>query len=425
MVRGHGWRRGAVALTAAATVGLAVTAGCGPKDASAAAGGDCNAPGFTANEIKLGFVYPDTGPLHSIANATRSGVEARIELANDRGGIHGRKITYVWRDDASDPKTNGTVVRELIEKVGVFGLIEMTAVAGGGASYLRDHDVPVTGMALEPFWAEPRFRNMFAYGYLYTGGTVDTFGRYVRAQGGTRAAVIGNDTSGASQGIGAKIKDSLVAGGVAVIPHQFVFNPNVGSARDVGEQIRAAGADVLTGAVSPTDFAAVLNAVQAAGGHIKVALSANGYDRSLLQQDGASLAGLTTFATFVPFEANTPAQQTYRTAMARYAPELQPPDQEMALRSYIYADLFLRGLEVAGRCPTRAGFINALRAVHDYDAGGLLAGQVDLTKDFGRLNTCYIFVRVNATGTGYDVVENNTPGFRNRLQWCGEQVNGQ
>jgi ABC-type branched-subunit amino acid transport system substrate-binding protein len=264
---------------------------------------------------------------------------------------------------------------------------------------------------------------MFAYSYLFTErGTIDTFGRYVRAHGGTRAAVIGSDASEASRGIGTKIQQSLAAVGVDVIQQQFVFNPDFVSARKIGERIRDSGADVLTGAVSAPHFATVLNAVRSAGGNIKVALSASGYDRGLLQQKSVSLVGLSTFLNYVPFEARTPAHQTFLTAMARYSPELQPPDNEIALMSYLYTDLFLRGLKVAGPCPTRAGYIDALRGVHNYDAGGLLPGQVDMTKDFGQLNTCLSFVRVNGTGTGYDMVENRAPGARSRYQWCGERI---
>jgi ABC-type branched-subunit amino acid transport system substrate-binding protein len=412
-----------VALLAATTVGLVATASCSTGEAPVAAGGSCDTPGFTADEIRLGLVYPDTGALRGVLSASRSGVEARIQLANERGGIHGRRLTYEWRDDAGDPPTNGAAVRELVERKDVFGLIESTTAASGGAGYLRDHGIPVAGLAAEALWADTRNRNMFAYAYLFTDSpTVDTFGRYVRAQGGTRAAVIKSDVSAATRAIGTKIEESLAASDVKIIPRPFVFNPNVTNARRLGEQIRDSGADVLTGALSAKDFAAVMRGVRAAGAHVKVVLSPNTYDESQLRREGAALAGISTFLNYLPLEVGTQAHRTYLAAMARHSPELQPPDQQISLTSYIVTDLFLHGLEVAGPCPTRAGFIDALRAVKGYNAGGLIAGQVDFSKDFGQLSTCYAFVRTNQAATGYDVVPNNTPRARNPTQWCGDRL---
>jgi ABC-type branched-subunit amino acid transport system substrate-binding protein len=410
-------------LLAAATVGLVATVSCSNPEAPAAAGGNCDTPGFTADKIRLGLVYPDTGELAGVLSSSRSGVEARIQLANEHGGIHGRKLTYEWRDDEGNPPTNGAAVRELVERRNVFGLIESTTAAGGGAAYLREHGIPVAGLPAEALWADPRNRNMFAYAYLFTDGpTVDTFGKYVRAQGGTRAAVIRSDVTAASRNTDTKIKDSLAAGDVKIIRQPFTFNANVTNPRRLGEQIRDSGANVIIGTLSAKDFATVMRGVRAAGAHVTVVLSATTYDQSQLRREGTALAGISTFLNYVPFEVRTPAHQTYLAATARYSPELQPPDQQIPLVAYILTDLFLHGLEVAGPCPTRAGFIDALRAVKGYNAGGLIAGEVDFSKDFGQLNTCYAFVRVNQAATGYDIVPNNTPSARNPTQWCGNRL---
>ncbi len=40
---------------------------------------------------------------------------------------------------------------------------------------------------------------------------------------------------------------------------------------------------------------------------------------------------------------------------------------------WLGAQAFLKGLEVAGKNPTRESFITNLRQVHNYDAGGLEA----------------------------------------------------
>jgi hypothetical protein len=142
----------------AAIIGAGATAcssASGTADAAA-----CDTPGITADEIRLGFVYPDTGTLSNVLSPTRSGLDARIEQANAAGGIHGRKIVYEWRDDAGNPKRNHTAVRDLVENRNVFGVIEASTVASGGAEYLRARNIPVAGMPAESIWADARYQNM-------------------------------------------------------------------------------------------------------------------------------------------------------------------------------------------------------------------------------------------------------------------------
>ena len=48
-------------------------------------------PGVTATEIKIGGVFPFSGPASSIGLVGK-GVLAYVQSINDRGGINGRKI---------------------------------------------------------------------------------------------------------------------------------------------------------------------------------------------------------------------------------------------------------------------------------------------------------------------------------------------
>lgn len=80
--------------------------------------------------------------------------------------------------------------------------------------------------------------------------------------------------------------------------------------------------------------------------------------------------------------------------MATYAPQLQPARSDIALDAWINTDMFLRGLQAAGPGPTRAGYIKALRAVQNFDAGGLLPRPVNLSTSFGKASTCFVVVRI-------------------------------
>nr|WP_237702733.1 MULTISPECIES: ABC transporter substrate-binding protein [Protofrankia] len=126
-----------------------------------------------------------------------------------------------------------------------------------------------------------------------------------------------------------------------------------------------------------------------------------GYDPALLKQLGPTLAGTVIYITFVPFEVNSPAHQRIIDAMTRYAPQVQSPVQDSAVFGWLSADMFLRGLEAAGPCPTRPGFIQGLRGVRAYDGGGLLPAPIDLATNRGKAANCYDFVRVSDDGSRF------------------------
>src|SRR6059058_2308819 len=71
-------------------------------------------PGISATEIKIGGVFPFSGPASSIGLVGR-GLMAYIQSMNDRGGINGRKINYIAYDDAYSPPKAVEHVRKLVE----------------------------------------------------------------------------------------------------------------------------------------------------------------------------------------------------------------------------------------------------------------------------------------------------------------------
>ncbi|OHV42757.1 ABC transporter substrate-binding protein [Pseudofrankia sp. BMG5.36] len=406
------------ALLATVATTAALAAGCGTSGNAASGPVPCTTPGFSADAIKIGWVYPDTGPLAQALGAARSGFIARVEQQNAAGGIHGRKLTFVWRDDAGSAPQNLEAMHDLVENEQVFGVVESTTAASGSADYLHAKGVPVAGLPAEALWADHRYDNMFAHGYVITDGpSVDTFGTFVKARGGTKAAIVLSDADQVSNQISQKVADSLRAAGVEVSPEKFIYNPTHTDPVQLGQQLKEAGVDTVVGALSAVDTSEVMEGARAAGATVKVFLSAAGYDRGVLQEKGPAMAGLYTYMNYVPFLNRTPAHDLYMDAMRAYAPELQPPDQELALVAYLSTDIFLTGLLRGPACPTRASYIETLRGVTDYNAGGLLPGPVDF-KNWGQLNLCYTFVRVNNQGTDYELVKDPDGADR----WCGNRL---
>lgn len=381
----------------------------GDSEQAAAA---CDSPGVTAREVRAGLLYPDSGLGADIFTPLRAGVDARFGAENAAGGVHGRRLAYEWRNDEARADVNLAISEKLVQSGQVFGIIEASVVTSGGAAYLAEAGVPVVGLAVEKTWTS--YRNMFTFAYNFTGdGTVDTFGRYVRDQGGTNALVVYNalDTI-VSISLAAQFTTSLEAVGATTTSLGIDNDPSPSQISTIVRRMRTEGYDTLVSTIGASGLAKVLAALRQEGITPKVVLSSSeAPSKELLAQHGSDLVGVTTFTSYLPLELESPATEAYRKAMSTYAPEIQDANQTLALVGYIIADIFVRGLQEAGECPTRQDFIDRLRAVKGYEAGGLL-NAVDFEADFGKVEECYSFSQVNAAGDGFDVVSPNFCGNR-------------
>lgn len=74
------------------------------------------------NPIKVGFVGGLTGRLSDLGTAGRNGVILAIEEINDQGGINGRSVELIVKDDRQNPEEALKVDRELVDE-GVVAII--------------------------------------------------------------------------------------------------------------------------------------------------------------------------------------------------------------------------------------------------------------------------------------------------------------
>jgi branched-chain amino acid transport system substrate-binding protein len=109
--------------------------------ALAAFGGD--APGVTPTEIKVGGVFPFSGPASSLGLVGK-GLMAYVQMINDRGGISGRKINYIAYDDAYLPSKAVEQVRRLVEGDDVAFMFGQLGTPGNTAvaKFLAKKGVP-------------------------------------------------------------------------------------------------------------------------------------------------------------------------------------------------------------------------------------------------------------------------------------------
>jgi hypothetical protein len=111
---------------ASAVLGRAGLAGCS-SDGDGDGGGDGGDGGgyggdggstttTTAEPIVIGATMPQTGPLSSTADAMITGYDIGVDRINDEGGIDGREVELILRDDKSEAREVRNQLQQIVSE---------------------------------------------------------------------------------------------------------------------------------------------------------------------------------------------------------------------------------------------------------------------------------------------------------------------
>jgi branched-chain amino acid transport system substrate-binding protein len=115
-------------------------------------------PGVSDTEIKIGNTMPYSGPA-SAYGAIGKAEAAYFAMINDQGGINGRKINFITRDDGYSPPKTVELVRQLVEEEHVLLLFNTLGTPPNSAirGYLNDNKVPQLFVATgADKWNDPK-----------------------------------------------------------------------------------------------------------------------------------------------------------------------------------------------------------------------------------------------------------------------------
>ncbi|MGH2830257.1 MAG: ABC transporter substrate-binding protein [Actinomycetota bacterium] len=135
------------------TGGRAPNAGGGPitaqQRAACAAGrnGGATDVGVTGRTIKLGATVVETGIGKSFLADVRHSMIAVVNRVNAAGGICGRRLQLILKDDGWDANRGFGFIQNLVEQERVFALAVVPSSEGlrAASRWLRDRGVPVVG----------------------------------------------------------------------------------------------------------------------------------------------------------------------------------------------------------------------------------------------------------------------------------------
>jgi branched-chain amino acid transport system substrate-binding protein len=330
-------------------------------------------PGVTATTITIGGTVPITGPAALFGSVGR-GADAYFKYVNAHGGVNGRKIKYLYRDDAYDPSKTVQLTRELVENDKVFAVFSTIGTDNTIATtdYLNAAKVPQlfagTGTARvgDAYKTHP-----WTMGYLPSfraEGAI--YGRAIAQQPGAKVAVLyeasdfGKDlTAGLKKGLGTKAS--------AVVAEQ-AYQPTDTSIDSQMSTLHASGANVLVLNVTPQYAILAYLAAHKFGWRPKIYLSSVCISPNVMDIVRASVGQEVNGSLSIAFVkdptdkvfAKDPVVALYRSILKKYAPGAKPEDVYNFYGMGV-AFTMVDALKHAGKNPTRASLLAAAQHLNE------------------------------------------------------------
>ena len=293
--------------------------------------------------------------------------EARIDLQNAEGGVNGHKLVPLVIDDQTNPSEITTAVQDADLEGGVRHRLPERLDVPCAPSTRKQAGMPVTGAYTDgPEWGTQPYTNMFASDE----GSVDpkypantTIDSILKAHGGTVLGAYGYGISPTSTRAAEGDAQAATHLGLKV----GVLNTTVpfGSVAFTSDALVAKQDHVnaLVPSLDNNSNYALAEAMKQAGVKLKAVLFATGYEPDVIDSPAWSAVQGDYFdSLYRPWVLPDAGTEQMQAAMEKYAHFTKSDFPSFSqYEAWAGADLMIKGLELAGKNPTRAAVIKDLR----------------------------------------------------------------
>ncbi|MFT4096695.1 MAG: ABC transporter substrate-binding protein [Rhodoblastus sp.] len=305
---------------------------------------------YAADTIKIGLSGPFTGGSASMGVSMRDGVKLAVEEINKAGGVLGKQIQLVERDDEAKNELGVQIAQELINKEQVAATVGYinTGVALASQRFYQEAEIPVinnvaTGTAISTQFKAPN--------YIFRTSANDTIqsgmiaNEAIKRQGFKKPAILADSTNYGQLGQADLIKALEKDGVKAVATEKF----NIGDTDMTAQVLRAkeAGADViLTYAIGP-ELAQIANAMAKLGWKVPLIGSWTLSMASYIDTSGANGDGAIMPQTFIQLPT-TPRRKAFIEAYQKKYNIDRMPSPVSAAQGYDSVYLLAAAIKQAG-----------------------------------------------------------------------------
>ena len=322
--------------------------------------------GVTEKEIRIGMANALSGPASGLGVNLKAGTEAYFARINAAGGVNGRKIVLVSKDDGYEPEKTAAATRALIEQDKVFALFGYVGTPTSAAA------VPLASRAsmpyLFPFTGAEFLRNpvnkwVFNVRASYFDETETMVERLTKDADAKKIALFIQDDAFGEAGK-AGINRALHRRGMKVA-EEARYKRNTIAVDEGMAKIKAAAPDAVVFVGTYKPLVEIIKKAKAAGIKAKFMTVSFIGTADFIREAGADGEGV--YITQVmpsPDNAAAPLVKQFQDDMKG------GPVNYSSLEGYANAAVLVEALKKSGANPTRATFLTALESLST-DLGGL------------------------------------------------------
>lgn len=325
------------------------------------------APGVSANEIKIGSCSALDGPARQLGIETVLGATAYFDYVNDQGGINGRKLKLTSHDDGYDPdKATACFAQLKSDAIFTAAFFVGTPTAAKYLPLAEAEKIPIVGLFTgAPFLTQPTKHYIFSVRASYNDETREQVDRLWQT-GVRKIGVIHQDDAfgtvvleGVKQALA---KHHATPAGIG----KFVRNTlDVGSAI---ADVHSANPDAVILASPYAPAAQILKQAHGQNWHpLFLTVSFVGTE-ALINAAGSDAEGAVITQVVPPYDrTELPTVKLYRDSLGKYMSSTRP--SFVSLEGFIDAAVLAKGLRKAGQALTREKFIAGIESLNDEDIG--------------------------------------------------------
>jgi branched-chain amino acid transport system substrate-binding protein len=326
--------------------------------------------GVSSDTILFGQVAALEGRSSALGQGMRQGILAAFAEINARGGIHGRKLKLISRDDGYDPDRSVAQTVKLIEEDKVFALIGAvgTPTTTATVPIAKANNVPFIGpFTGAEFLRAPDLQNVVNIRASYSAEAEDWIKHLTEDRHVRNIAIFYQDDSFGRDGL-AGVKRALEKRGLDLTA-EATYERNTKAVASALRTLKRAEPEavVMVGAYGPC--AEFIKLARRSGfDPIFVNISfvgANALSKALGSEgSGVIVSQVVPF----PWDTSLKVVADYQAAETALDPDMKP--DFVSLEGYLSGRLAAAAIEIAGPNPTRADMLRAIIDRGRFDIGG-------------------------------------------------------
>jgi branched-chain amino acid transport system substrate-binding protein len=331
-------------------------------------------PGVTDTEITIGITGPLSGPAAAWGTIALAS-EAYANHLNAQGGIHGRKLKIVLKDDGYNP---GRAVANFNEmKDSVFAVVGTvgTAVLNANKDLVAEAGLPLIYPLgnVQVFAKQPRekVRTVFQVYPDYADEAEFLVGQAAKLENVKKLGFFGQNDDYGKQGLDGAKRGIAKNPGVALVGEVFYEVTD----RELGTQalkMKDSGAEAVLFYSTATHAAGLIKEMAKVGYRPKIFASFTLYDRDTMFRLLGDLWEGAYFDTALALRGE-PAADRIIDIVTKVDPKLKGREG-FCVQGGADVLILVEGLKRAGKDLTREKFVAAMQTITDYTEDGLVPG---------------------------------------------------